>query len=125
MTPENNYFRLNGIKSFCSGSQDSDILPISATNQETGELSILAIPTQRQGVTVHHDWNNIGQRQTDSGSVTFEDVLVYNIFFMYFAFCLTRNQIFFDVALRTYIFSKINLIYSCFFSENMQYYPYS
>ncbi len=77
LTPENNYFRLNGIKSFCSGSQDSDILPISATNQETGELSILAIPTQRQGVTVHHDWNNIGQRQTDSGSVTFEDVLVY------------------------------------------------
>ncbi|OYE04229.1 acyl-CoA dehydrogenase family protein [Nostoc sp. 'Peltigera membranacea cyanobiont' 232] len=77
LTPENDYFRLNGIKSFCSGSQDSDILPISATNQETGELSILAIPTQRQGVIVHHDWNNMGQRQTDSGSVTFENVLVY------------------------------------------------
>ncbi|MEH1919684.1 acyl-CoA dehydrogenase family protein [Nostoc sp.] len=77
LTPENNYFRLNGIKSFCSGSQDSDILPITAIHQETGELSILVIPTQRQGVTVHHDWDNIGQRQTDSGSVTFENVLVY------------------------------------------------
>ncbi|MEH2221480.1 MAG: acyl-CoA dehydrogenase family protein [Nostoc sp.] len=77
LIPENDYFRLNGIKSFCSGSQDSDILPISATNQETGELSILAIPTQRQGVIVHHDWDNMGQRQTDSGSVTFENVLVY------------------------------------------------
>ncbi|MEH1768583.1 MAG: acyl-CoA dehydrogenase family protein [Nostoc sp.] len=77
LTPENDYFRLNGIKSFCSGSQDSDILPITATHQETGELSILVIPTQRQGVTVHHDWDNIGQRQTDSGSVTFENVLVY------------------------------------------------
>ncbi|MEH1852468.1 MAG: acyl-CoA dehydrogenase family protein [Nostoc sp.] len=77
LTPENDYFRLNGIKSFCSGSQDSDILPITAIHQETGELSILVIPTQRQGVTVHHDWDNIGQRQTDSGSVTFENVLVY------------------------------------------------
>ncbi|MBD2524939.1 acyl-CoA dehydrogenase family protein [Nostoc sp. FACHB-133] len=77
LTPENDYFRLNGIKSFCSGSQDSDILPIAATHQETGELNILAIPTQRQGVTVHHDWDNMGQRQTDSGSVTFENVLVY------------------------------------------------
>ncbi|MEH1782749.1 MAG: acyl-CoA dehydrogenase family protein [Nostoc sp.] len=77
LTPENNYFRLNGVKSFCSGSQDSDILPIAAIHQETGELSILVIPNQRQGVTVNHDWNNIGQRQTDSGSVTFENVLVY------------------------------------------------
>ncbi|MEH2200322.1 acyl-CoA dehydrogenase family protein [Nostoc sp.] len=77
LTAENDYFRLNGIKSFCSGSQDSDILPIGAIHQETGELNILAIPTQRQGVTVHHDWDNMGQRQTDSGSVTFENVLVY------------------------------------------------
>lgn len=37
----------------------------------------MVIPTQRQGVTVHDDWDNIGQRQTDSGSVTFENVLVY------------------------------------------------
>ncbi|MEH2350971.1 MAG: acyl-CoA dehydrogenase family protein [Nostoc sp.] len=77
LIPENDYFRLNGIKSFCSGSQDSDILPIAAIHQETAELNILAIPTQRQGVTVHDDWDNMGQRQTDSGSVTFENVLVY------------------------------------------------
>ncbi|MEH2289171.1 acyl-CoA dehydrogenase family protein [Nostoc sp.] len=77
LTPENDYFRLNGIKSFCSGSVDSDILPITAIHQKTSELNILVIPTQRQGVTVHHDWDNIGQRQTDSGSVTFENVLVY------------------------------------------------
>ena len=78
LTPENNHFRLNGIKSFCSGSQDSDILPITATHQTTDELNILAIPTQRKGVTVHDDWNNMGQRQTDSGSVTFDNVLVYS-----------------------------------------------
>ncbi len=74
---QDNHFRLNGIKSFCSGSQNSDILPITATHTETGELSILVIPTQREGVTIHDDWENMGQRQTDSGSISFDDVLVY------------------------------------------------
>jgi alkylation response protein AidB-like acyl-CoA dehydrogenase len=70
-------FRLNGIKSFCSGSKDSDILPITAVNQETSELIVLAIPTNREGVTIHDDWDNMGQRQTDSGSVSFEQVEVF------------------------------------------------
>jgi alkylation response protein AidB-like acyl-CoA dehydrogenase len=35
-----------------------------------------AIPTNREGVRLNNDWNNIGQRQTDSGSVAFENVLV-------------------------------------------------
>ncbi|WGV28139.1 acyl-CoA dehydrogenase family protein [Halotia branconii] len=78
LTPENNHFRLNGSKSFCSGSQDSDILPITATNQTTGKLNVLAIPTLREGITVHDDWNNMGQRQTDSGSITFDNVLVHS-----------------------------------------------
>ncbi len=70
-------FRLDGIKSFCSGSHDSDILTVSATNSKTGEFSILAIPTNREGIQLNEDWDNIGQRQTDSGSVTFSNVLVY------------------------------------------------
>ncbi|MBD2448939.1 acyl-CoA dehydrogenase family protein [Nostoc sp. FACHB-152] len=77
LTSENNYFRLNGTKSFCSGSQDSDMMPITAINQETGEFMLLVIPSQRQGITIHDDWDNMGQRQTDSGSTTFDNVLVY------------------------------------------------
>lgn len=30
-----------------------------------------AIPTQRSGIHLNNDWNNMGQRQTDSGSVEF------------------------------------------------------
>lgn len=77
LTPQGNKFLLNGTKSFCSGSFDSDILPITATNQETGELTVLAIPTQRTGVKINADWDNIGQRQTDSGSIDFDNVEVY------------------------------------------------
>ncbi|MCP6134786.1 hypothetical protein NL393_36985, partial [Klebsiella pneumoniae] len=41
-----------------------------------GKLLIAAIPSGRTGITLHSDWNNIGQRQTDSGSATFERVRV-------------------------------------------------
>jgi alkylation response protein AidB-like acyl-CoA dehydrogenase len=77
LTPEADHFRLNGIKSFCSGSKDSDILPITATHQETGDFLVLVIPTQREGIQIQDDWNNIGQRQTDSGSIIFDNVIVY------------------------------------------------
>lgn len=77
LTPWSDHFRLNGIKSFCSGSKDSDVLPITATHTDTGELLILAVPTRRDGVQIHADWDNMGQRQTDSGSITFHNVPVY------------------------------------------------
>lgn len=77
LTPEREHFRLNGIKSFCSGSKDSDILPVTATNKDTDEFIVLTIPTQREGILIQDDWDNMGQRQTDSGSITFDNVLVY------------------------------------------------
>jgi alkylation response protein AidB-like acyl-CoA dehydrogenase len=77
LTRDGDIWRLNGAKSFCSGSIDSDILPIAAVNQDTNTLTVLAIPTNRIGVTVHDDWDNIGQRQTSSGTVSFEQVQVF------------------------------------------------
>lgn len=77
LAPDGDHLRLHGVKSFCSGSQDSDILPITATHQETGDLLVLAIPTQRAGIAIQDDWDNMGQRQTDSGSITFDNVIVY------------------------------------------------
>jgi len=41
-----------------------------------GKLLIAAIPSGRTGITLHNDWYNMGQRQTDSGSVTFKRVRV-------------------------------------------------
>lgn len=77
LTPAGDHYLLNGLKSFCSGSKDSDILPITALHSETGELQILAVPTTREGIYIHSDWENMGQRQTDSGSITFNNLLVY------------------------------------------------
>ena len=67
----------SGRKSFCSGSADSEMLIASALDESTsGKLLIAAIPSGRTGITLLGDWDNMGQRQTDSGSVTFERVRV-------------------------------------------------
>lgn len=70
-------YSIDGQKSFCSGSGDSDQLIVSALRPPEGRLAIAAIPTSRAGITVHGDWDNMGQRQTDSGSVSFARVRIH------------------------------------------------
>ena len=80
ITPDGEGYRLNGTNFYCSGATGSDVLVISALKRDIDRLAESfvagAIPTNREGVTVNDDWNNFGQRQTDSGSVTFQNVLV-------------------------------------------------
>ncbi|WP_431102747.1 acyl-CoA dehydrogenase family protein [Roseateles noduli] len=66
-------WRLDGVKSFCSGALGSDRLTVSATTGEGGFL-IGVVPTRREGVRVEQDWDAFGQRQTDSGTVRFDAV---------------------------------------------------
>jgi alkylation response protein AidB-like acyl-CoA dehydrogenase len=67
---------ITGQKSFCSGSPDSDMLIVSALRPPDPRLAIVAVPTRRAGISVREDWDNMGQRQTDSGSVEFADVRI-------------------------------------------------
>jgi alkylation response protein AidB-like acyl-CoA dehydrogenase len=67
---------IRGEKSFCSGARDADILVVSAQDATTGKLVVAAIPADRRGVVARADWDNMGQRQTDSGTVAFDDVRV-------------------------------------------------
>jgi len=69
---------LRGDKSFSTGAIDSDMLIVSALEDGTGKLIVAAIPTARAGVQLHDDWHNMGQRQTDSGSSRFDDVVVHD-----------------------------------------------
>ena len=70
-------FHLNGEKSFCTGATDSDALVVSATEPGESRLRVAVIPTTRQGIEVRDDWDNMGQRSTDSGSVAFHDVVIH------------------------------------------------
>ena len=69
-------YLLQGIKGFCSGSVGSDQLTVSAWHEPSASMLIGIVPTRRDGVLVNADWEAFGQRQTDSGTVAFEQVLL-------------------------------------------------
>lgn len=75
-TPHTGWREFNGQKSFCSGANDSDMLVVSAHQPGQDMLVIAVVPTRRDGITLFNDWNNIGQRQTDSGSARFDGLRV-------------------------------------------------
>lgn len=71
----NGAVHFDGRKRFCSGATDSDMLLASAFNAED-RLLIGVVPTSRRGIAVLDDWDNMGQRQTDSGTVVFDTLRV-------------------------------------------------
>ena len=71
------HFRIQGPKSYCSGSVGADRLTFSAWHEPTQSLLIGVVPAFRTGVSVLEDWDAFGQRQTDSGTVAFDRVTVY------------------------------------------------
>jgi alkylation response protein AidB-like acyl-CoA dehydrogenase len=67
---------INGRKSFCSGATDSDMLIVSAIHSVDQKFLVAAVPSDRPGIRIHDDWDSMGQRQTDSGTVEFNAVPV-------------------------------------------------
>jgi alkylation response protein AidB-like acyl-CoA dehydrogenase len=68
-------YLIRGRKSFCSGAVDSDMLIVSAIRAVDKKFMVAALPSDRPGIRILADWDSIGQRQTDSGTVEFDDVL--------------------------------------------------
>jgi len=75
-TRHDDHYLFDGKKSFCSGATDSDRLLISAFESGTDRFLVASVPTSRGGIHINNDWDNIGQRQTDSGSADFTQVRV-------------------------------------------------
>src|SRR6202046_980506 len=67
-------YLINGRKSFCSGAVDSDMLIVSAIRSVYDKFMVAAIASRRPGIRMLDDWDAMGQRQTDSGTVEFSDV---------------------------------------------------
>lgn len=71
----------NGRKSFSTGSKVSDLTVLEGVlegpEQDGGGKHIFAIvPSQQEGIVFHDDWDNLGQRLTESGGVTITDVRI-------------------------------------------------
>ncbi|MFC5952620.1 acyl-CoA dehydrogenase family protein [Pseudonocardia lutea] len=71
----------NGRKSFSTGSRVSDVTVLEgvldgADPDAPGTHVFAIVPSHQPGITFHDDWDNIGQRLTESGSVTISEVQV-------------------------------------------------
>lgn len=77
-------FVLNGTKIYTTGAAEADEIAVWAFNPtvpgiDTDPLlgfQLSLVGRDSPGVAVHRDWDAIGQRATDSGTVTFTDVAV-------------------------------------------------
>lgn len=74
LTRDGDGFRLNGRRSFASGASLGDHLSVTALYED--ELVFISLPAGREGFKALGDWDNIGQRLTDSGGVEFQDARV-------------------------------------------------
>lgn len=74
LTRDGDGFRLSGRRSFASGASLGDQLSITAILD--GELVFVSLPAGRRGFRALRDWDNIGQRLTDSGGVELDGVRV-------------------------------------------------
>ncbi|WP_229054795.1 acyl-CoA dehydrogenase family protein [Aeromicrobium sp. Leaf350] len=66
----------NGHKSFSTGSKVSDLTVLEGVLSGTETHIFAIVPTQQDGIVFHDDWDNLGQRLTESGSVTITDVRI-------------------------------------------------
>lgn len=73
---EGDHWILNGHKPFTSGSHIADRVSITWLDEATGETIAAAIPSDREGWRSLNDWDAFGQRQTGSGTCTYENVRV-------------------------------------------------
>ncbi|MER5392859.1 acyl-CoA dehydrogenase family protein [Saccharopolyspora sp. NPDC002686] len=65
-----------GKKSFSTGSKVSDLTVLEGVLDNSGEHVFAIVPSDQDGITFGDDWDNLGQRLTESGSVLVEDVRV-------------------------------------------------
>jgi alkylation response protein AidB-like acyl-CoA dehydrogenase len=73
------YF-LSGVKHFCTGHEGADLILVATVIEGAPSLAegvlMCLVPGRQEGITLHNDWDVMGQRQTASGTVTFNQVFV-------------------------------------------------
>ena len=76
ITDEGDEIVYRGKKSFSTGSKVSDVTVLEGVVEGTDTHVFAIVPSDQPAITFHDDWDNIGQRLTESGSVTIDGVRV-------------------------------------------------
>jgi alkylation response protein AidB-like acyl-CoA dehydrogenase len=75
-------FVINGRKIYTTGAAEADYIAVWAFNPDAPGVAdnrllgmqLNLVPRDSKGITVHRDWDALGQRATDSGTITFDNV---------------------------------------------------
>jgi alkylation response protein AidB-like acyl-CoA dehydrogenase len=73
---DGDYIVFNGFKRFNTGGVVSDLTVLEGVYEGTEHHIFAIVPTQQSGIEFQHDWDNIGLRLTESGSVKITNVRV-------------------------------------------------
>jgi alkylation response protein AidB-like acyl-CoA dehydrogenase len=74
LTPDGDGFRLSGRKTFASNASLADRITLRASLRDT--IVVIALPGTSDGIVHGNDWDALGQRLTESGSIEFRNVRV-------------------------------------------------
>ncbi|RXH57993.1 acyl-CoA dehydrogenase family protein [Granulicella sibirica] len=70
-------YTINGTKKWNTGAPLADVTTVLAIHTGLDRYIYSVVPTSREGITFHGDWDPIGLRGADSSTVTFKNVRVH------------------------------------------------
>lgn len=76
ITSEGGGLVFNGSKNFNTGGVISDLTVLEGSFEGTEKHIFAFVPTEQPGIQFKYNWDNVGLRLTESGSVTIKDVKV-------------------------------------------------
>jgi alkylation response protein AidB-like acyl-CoA dehydrogenase len=74
--PEGGYI-VSGTKLWNTGAPVADVTTVLAIHPNKKQYLYFYIPTDREGLKLHNDWDQLGLRLADSGTITFDNVRIY------------------------------------------------
>ncbi|MCP1243080.1 acyl-CoA dehydrogenase family protein [Acetobacter lambici] len=69
-------FTITGTKKWNTGAPLAEVTTLLAIHPDQDRYIYAVIPTAREGLEFHNDWDPIGLRGTDSGTITFHNVRI-------------------------------------------------
>lgn len=76
LSPVDGGFVVNGRRTFATGAAVADRLLVGGIREDDGTSLAFVVAGDTPGISYPPDWDNIGQRQTASGSVVFDQVRI-------------------------------------------------